>query len=86
MPADWHGMMKRWIMAMIRCGENSLAMYCFGVLLSFAGLVILTEISSSFAMHAAVGIGGIALIVAAATMMTWTANHDRPGPSGQLPM
>jgi OpgC protein len=60
MPADWHGMMKRWIMAMIRCGENSLAMYCFGVLLSFAGLVILTEISSSFVMHAAVGIGGIA--------------------------
>src|ERR1700694_6112893 len=59
-PPDWHGLMKPWMMAMIRCGGNSLAMYCFGVLLSFAGFVILTEISSSFAMHAAVSIAGIA--------------------------
>jgi hypothetical protein len=79
-PPDWHGLMKPSMMAMIRCGENSLAMYCFGVLLSFAGLVILTEISSSFAMHAAVSIAGIALMVAAATLMTWTAKQDRRGP------
>ena len=79
-PPDWHGLMKPWMMAMIRCGGNSLAMYCFGVLLSFAGFVILTEISSSFAMHAAVGIAGIALMVAAATLMTWTAKQDRRGP------
>ncbi len=34
---DWHGLLKPWMTAMIRCGENSLAMYCFSVLLSFAG-------------------------------------------------
>jgi hypothetical protein len=44
-PPDWHGLMKPLMVAMIWCGENSLAMYCFGVLLSFAGLVILPEIS-----------------------------------------
>jgi OpgC protein len=33
-PPDWHGLMKPWMTAMIRCGENSLAIYCFGVLLS----------------------------------------------------
>ena len=44
-PPDWHGLMKPGMVAMIRCGENSLAMYCFGVLLSFAGSVILIQFS-----------------------------------------
>jgi OpgC protein. len=34
-PRDWHGMIKPWMVAMIRCGENSLPIYCFSVLLSF---------------------------------------------------
>jgi hypothetical protein len=34
-PPDWHGLMKPSIVAMIRCGENSLAMYCLSILLSF---------------------------------------------------
>jgi hypothetical protein len=66
--------------AMIRCGENSLAMYCFSVLLSFSGFVILTQISSSFAMQAAVSMAGIALMIAAATLLTWEAKLDRRGP------
>jgi hypothetical protein len=30
-PPDWHGLMKPSIVAMIRCGENSLAMYCLSI-------------------------------------------------------
>jgi hypothetical protein len=77
---DWRGLMKPWIMAMIRCGENSLSMYCFSILLSFAAFVILTEFSSSFAMQVAVSIAGIALMIAAATLLTWEAKNDRRGP------
>ncbi|MGB9115263.1 OpgC domain-containing protein [Bradyrhizobium sp.] len=80
MPHGWHGLMKPWMTAMIRCGENSLSMYCFSVLLSFAGFVILTGISGSFAMQAAVSVAGIALMIAAATLMTWEAKLDRRGP------
>jgi hypothetical protein len=72
--------MKPGMTAMIRCGENSLAMYCFSVLLSFLGFVILTQISSSFAMQAAVSMAGIALMIAAATLLTWEAKLDRRGP------
>jgi hypothetical protein len=79
-PPDWHGLMKPWMMAMIRCGENSLAMYCFGVLLSFIGSAILTQFSNAFVMQIAVNVTGIALMIAAATLMTWTAKHDRHGP------
>jgi hypothetical protein len=79
-PPDWHGLMKPWMTAMIRCGENSLSMYCFSVILSFAGFVILTGISAGLAMQAAVSIAGIALMIVIATLLTWEAKLDRRGP------
>jgi hypothetical protein len=50
-PPDWHGLMKSWMMAVIRCGENSLTIYCLGVLLSFMGFVILSQFSNTIAMQ-----------------------------------
>lgn len=79
-PRDWRGLLKPWVTAMVRCGENSLALYCFSVLLSFAGFVILNRTSAAFAMHVAVSMAGIALMIAAATLMTWEAKLDRRGP------
>lgn len=79
-PPDWRGLVKPWIKAMIRCGENSLAIYCLSVLLSFIGFVILTRISDTFAMHVVVSMGGIGAMIAAATLMTWKAKKDRRGP------
>lgn len=79
-PPDWRGLTKPWMTAMIRCGENSLAIFCVSVLLSFAGFVILEGTSGSLAMQAAVSVAGIVLMVAAATLMTWEAKLDRRGP------
>jgi len=79
-PPDWHGLMKPWMMAVIRCGENSLAIYCLGVLLSFVGFVILSQFSSTIAIQVVINIAGITLMIAAATLMTWTSKLDRPGP------
>ena len=80
MPLDWHGLMRPGIMAMIRCGENSLAIYCIGVLLSFVSLVILSQFSANAVMQVVVSIGGIATMTAVASVLTWTSKHDRPGP------
>ncbi len=79
-PRHWSGLPKPVIAAMIRCGENSLAIYCFSILLSFIGFAILTQVSGTFAMQAAVSIVGIALMIAAATLLTWEAKKDRRGP------
>jgi hypothetical protein len=79
-PPDWHGLMKPWMMAMIRCGENSLAIYCFGVLLSFIGHVVLVRFLGSFMTQVVVSIVGIAVMIAVATVMTQTAKLDRRGP------
>src|ERR1043166_4523850 len=46
-PSDWHGLAKPAMMAMIRCGENSLAIYCLGVLLSFIGFAVVSQFSTT---------------------------------------
>jgi hypothetical protein len=66
--------------AMIRCGENSLSMYCLGVLLSFIGQVILRDVSGGFVAQLWVSVAGIAVMIVAATLATWEAQLDRRGP------
>ena len=77
---DWHGLSSPVITAMIRCGENSLAIYCLGVLLSFVALVVLQRFSGGLAMQIAVSIAGIVAMIAAAAAMTAMAKLDRRGP------
>jgi len=77
---DWHPLMQPWMTAMIRCGENSLSIYCLGVLLSFLAHVILVDVSGGLAMQIAVSIAGIALMILAATLLTWESRLDRRGP------
>jgi hypothetical protein len=78
--SHWRNPIKLLVVAMIRCGENSLAIYCLGVLLAFLAHVVLLEIDAGFAMQLAVSIGGIVLMVIAATLWTWEARLDRRGP------
>jgi len=77
---DWKGMIRPWIVAMIRCGENSLSIYCISVLMSFVAFMILKEVSGGLPMQAAVSAVGIALLIAVATLLTWEAKLDRQGP------
>ena len=79
-PPDWHGPIRPLMIAMIRCGENSLSIYCFGVLLAFIAHVILIEVSAGFMMQAAVSFAGIVVMVVLATLLTWEARLDRRGP------
>ena len=79
-PRDWNRLMMPWMMAVIRCGENSLLIYCLGVLLSLLAHIILAELDGGLVMQIAVSIGGIALMILAATLSTWEGRLDRHGP------
>jgi len=68
------------MIALIRCGENSLPIYCVSVLMSFAGFVILTEFSGGLAMQAVVTVVGILLLILIASVLTWEAKRDRRWP------
>jgi hypothetical protein len=49
-PRDWRGLTTPVMRAAIRCGENSLAIYCLGVLLALASHIALVNISDGLAM------------------------------------
>ncbi len=78
-PPHLRGLKKSLRLAMIRCGENSLSMYCLSILLSFAGFAILTDFSGSFVVQLAVSVAGIAVMIGAATLLTWESRWDRRG-------
>jgi hypothetical protein len=80
-PPEWHGPIRPLMMAMIRCGENSLSMYCLGVLLSFMAHAILIDVSGGLAAELTVTMAGIAVMVVAATLLTWESRFDRRGPN-----
>src|SRR6185437_2369793 len=67
---DWWGLTIPVLRAAVRCGENSLEIYCAGVLLALASHVLLVKVSSGLAMQAAVSVGGVAALAVFATLLT----------------
>jgi hypothetical protein len=77
-PRDWRGLTTPLMRAAIRCGQNSLPIYCLGVLLTFAGHVALLEISDGLAMQIALSFAGIAAMVTAAILLSSISIKPRP--------
>jgi hypothetical protein len=53
----------------IRCGQNSLPIYCLGVLLAFVSHMALLDISNGLAMQIALSVGGIIAMIVSATLL-----------------
>ena len=78
---------SRWLMTpvmrgAIRCGQNSLPIYCLGVLLAFAGHMVLLDISDGLAMQIALSFGGIVAMIATATLLNLISIKPRQGAPG----
>jgi hypothetical protein len=68
-PRDWQGLTTPVMRCAIRCGENSLSIYCLGVLLALASHMALVDISDGLAMQLALSLGGTLALIAAATLL-----------------
>jgi hypothetical protein len=77
---DWKGLASPFLRGAIRSGENSLEIYCAGVLLSFAGYVLLMTISGGLATQIAVSVAGVMALVAIATLLTRIKIESRSQP------
>jgi hypothetical protein len=66
--------------AAMRCGQNSLPIFCLGVLLALASQVALLEISDGLPMQIALGLGGILMMIVTAMLL----NALGIKPKGQL--
>jgi hypothetical protein len=63
---------------MIRCGQQSLEVFCFGIFLAGAAHIILVEVSNAIWMQISVSVGGIALMTLLAYYRSWSKKLDKP--------
>ena len=68
-PRNWPWLTTPVMRGAIRCGQNSLPIYCLGVLLAFASHTTLLHISDGLAMQIALSLGGIVAMIATATLL-----------------
>jgi hypothetical protein len=68
-PRDWRWLKTPVMRGAIRCGQNSLPIYCVGVLLAFACQMALLDISDGPAMQIALSLGGVAAMIVTATLL-----------------
>jgi hypothetical protein len=82
-PRNWSGLKTAVMRGAIRCGQNSLPIYCLGVLLAFVSHIVLLDVSSGIAMQLALSVGGIATMIVAAMLLNLINIKPRPQSFGQ---
>ena len=68
-PRNCRGLTTPVMRGAILCGQNSLPIYCLGVLLALVSYMALLDISNGLAMQIALSVGGIMAMVATATLL-----------------
>ncbi|SCB26700.1 hypothetical protein GA0061098_1004179 [Bradyrhizobium shewense] len=68
----------------ILCGKHSLPIFCLGVLLTLASLLALLDISEGLAMQITLSVGGILMMIVAATLLNLVKITPRRQPSVAL--
>ncbi|WP_051310564.1 OpgC family protein [Bradyrhizobium sp. Cp5.3] len=68
-PQDWRGLSSPVLRCAGCCGENSLPIYCLGVLLALAGHLTLLDISAGLAMQILLSLAGILMMIAVARLL-----------------
>jgi hypothetical protein len=76
-PSGWQGLTGPILRSAVRCGENSLEIYCIGVLLSLVAHLILSRIGEAATAQAAVSAAGISLLIGCAMLLTWLGMRSR---------
>ncbi|MCP3419351.1 OpgC domain-containing protein [Bradyrhizobium brasilense] len=78
-PAGWQGLSTPMLRSARRCGENSLPIYCLGVLLALASQCDLFDISNRLSMQIGLSLAGVLVMVVVATLLnTLGTKRARP--------
>ncbi len=79
-PKDWPALEWRVFDPLIVCGQQSLAVFCVGVFLSFVGHFELMMSSGSLLAQIFVSVTGIAIMTIVAYYISWSKRQDKPLP------
>lgn len=77
LPKTWAGLEWRVFDPAIVCGQQSLAVFCVGVFLSFVAHFTLSLSSGSFLAQLLVSIAGIAIMTTVAYYISWSKRQDK---------
>jgi hypothetical protein len=79
-PKEWPGLEWKVFDPVIKCGQQSLAVFCVGVFLSFVGHFALMLSSGSLLAQIFVSVSGIAIMTLVAYYISWSKKQDKPAP------
>jgi hypothetical protein len=77
-PIDWSGAKSPWLAPVLKCGQQSLEVFCVGVFLSFIAHFALEVTVDTLASQLAVGAAGLTLMSAVAYYRSWSKRVDKP--------
>jgi hypothetical protein len=70
-----------WARYVVVCGQQSLQIFCLGILLAVVAHFILSEVTRALPMQVAVTAGGILVMIGTALVLDWYKRHDRGRPA-----
>jgi hypothetical protein len=77
-PKTWPGLEWKGFDPAIVCGQQSLAVFCVGVFLSFVAHFVLTLSSGSLLAQIVVSLAGIVIMTIVAYYISWSKRQDKP--------
>jgi hypothetical protein len=77
MPRDWKGLKSPIFDPLIKCGQQSLRVFCVGIFLSFLGYFLLTISSGTVLIQILISAAGIGILCAVAYYGDWSKGVDK---------
>ncbi|MBR0874302.1 OpgC domain-containing protein [Bradyrhizobium tropiciagri] len=77
LPREWAGYESPILQPIIKCGQQSLEVFCSGVFLAVIAHVLLVEVSGSLSMQVLVSVVGIVLMTLLAYYRSWSKKVDK---------
>ena len=85
LPKDWTGLKSKVFAPAIKCGQQSLPVFCVGVFLSFIGHFALTLSSGSIMTQVLIALIGVLIMIAVAYYVSWSKQQDKLAKSPAAP-
>lgn len=77
LPKDWKGLQWPVFDPLIKCGQQSLPVFCVGIFLSFLGYFLLSISSGTFLIQLAISLAGIGILCGVAYYGDWSKKTDK---------
>lgn len=78
LPVNWSGLQCSILQPLIKCGEQSLHVFCSGIILSFLAHFVLESGSQTVLAQILVSVAGLSIMTAIAYFASWSKTFDKP--------